>query len=154
MKVITVALVVLIAPALAAEEPKWFLKKDNPRYLAVMANVDSNCPLTVDNVGELVQGELIRSRIVAVDEEPGPALYVNLVCSPHQPAGYPLVSINIEFVSEITESGRSVPIRYGYRGHNSLGSSGSKSIEDALVDAVKRAISDYLLANTLVQEDK
>jgi hypothetical protein len=64
-----IAIAVLSAPlsnAVGSEKPQWLLdalKVDNPNQLAVWAVAGEQCPITTDEMKEIVSGVLVRSRI-------------------------------------------------------------------------------------------
>ena len=147
-------IVFLLIPVLAIGEPRPHLKKDNPNELGWLASAASECPMTDDEVAEVLKGVLIRSRIKPVPLTDGLGIYVDVVCYGVNSSTQYAFSIDVDFVDKLQVEGWLVPIRYMYGdGYDAIGIQNKEALMQATKDSVERAITDYLKANFDLGED-
>ncbi|MDJ0760381.1 MAG: hypothetical protein QNJ19_13355 [Woeseiaceae bacterium] len=144
--IIAVALL-LLGHAANAEVPEWLptvLEKDNPDELAVFVYSDENCPMTLEETTELVEGVLVRSRVKPVSLGAEKDLFLDVTVYCLKPAKTnPVFVISVNF-SSITEDG--VPIAYDFD-FGTIGMGKKENVEATLRSLVEDAITVYLRAN-------
>ena len=92
------ALLIIFLPILAHGEPTSWLKKEEPNDLFVYTDTHGYCPLSDDQVTEVVSGVLIRARIQPLANWTANelSLYVYLTC-PFDTASPWMYSVSVQF---------------------------------------------------------
>ena len=148
--IVTVLLVLLAYPATHAEVSWWqkiAYKVDDPNQLAMASMVDSDCPVSDDELSSAIRGVLIRShikpRIVNVWYHQELSLHVALDCDQidHNNTTY---TVKVRFANWSADNG--VPMFY-VTDYGSFGVGDKILIETAITQSVERAVTEFLEAN-------
>ncbi len=146
-KCIITAALLLFACSAIAEVPEWLptvIEKDSPDELAVFVYSDENCPTTLEETTEIVQGVLVRSRVKPVGLDADKDLFLDVTMYCLKPAKTnPVFVFSVNF-SSITEDG--VPIAYDFD-FGTIGMGKKENVETTLRSLVEDAITVYLRAN-------
>lgn len=147
---IAVTLLLLSSQVQPAEPPSWLyptLKVDNPNELAVYVLADSKCPITTDELKEIVSGVLIRSRGKPLlgDEWLERSLFLEATVNCMKldtPESSQIFNIGVQFGNYSVTPPVQYPTGYKYVGI------GSKDyIVSTYKSKVEAAMTDYIAAN-------
>ena len=161
MRVAITVLGILLCSA-ATAGPRYWMKKENPEELLSSVYVDDRCAISEEQVREVVDGVVIRSRLKTGDyriAEVASILRGNLGPSSLKPFGFEvtidclqtppsLFDANVKFVRRFPELNRSLYESAIYS-HYGIGS--SESILASVKGLVEQLVTDYLQANGAAQ---
>jgi len=151
-KIILIALLLLssqaqaeeISDALKTAMKTFYLKVDNPDELAISAAAESDCPITGDELKEMVSGVLIRARVKPLlgDELSENSLYMETTLRCLETDGNPIFAIEVIFGGFTEGVPVWYPIPYRY-----MGMGREEWIVSNIKNVVELAITDYIAAN-------
>jgi hypothetical protein len=149
-KILLIALLLLSSQVQAADPPPWLypvLKVDNPNELAVYVYASPECPVTTDELKEVLSGVLIGSRVKPLlgEEYLKNSLYLSasIGClEPDKPSGYQVFSIPLAFGSYNVRP----PVTYLYP-YGFTGTGPKDDIISSFKNQVEEAVTDYIAAN-------
>ncbi len=109
-----------MVPSLGQAEPSSFLIKKDPETLFAGIAVEDECPLSLEEVADLVKGIMIRSRIEpAARWNPNdPILDVDLQCVKQDDWIKRVVSLNIQFIKVHAEDETEPLITHTTKGYS------------------------------------
>ena len=134
----------------AAELPKWYLdalKVDNPNQLAIYAEADGDCPITKNEMKEIISGVLIRSRVKPLtgDEWSIHSLYFEVIlnCFKKKPnEQLQIYALNAHFGNFSLNP----PVWYQWP-YRSFGRDEKEGLKSVIKSRAEEAITDFIKAN-------
>ena len=139
-------LFLLLAPLLASGRPQWWMENDNRNELGVLHRI-SACPITMDELEDLISGVFARFPIEPVGASADFYLSVDIQCNPIKVDDRWISNINIDFAGSIKREKRSARIRFGREGYGVYGLGDKDDMFDIIEYKLDEAISDYYEIN-------
>lgn len=134
--------------ALSSEHPGWLnqaLESPTPNQLAYWASAGDDCPMTSDEVAEIVDGVFIRSRIKPLRDEifSEGSLYLNVTVSClTSDSSIHIFDSNVIFGVYNPQP----PILYEYQ-YGKYGTGDASFIRSSMQTSVENAVTDYIRVN-------
>lgn len=147
-RVLVTTIFLLSCQGANAAETGWqakAFKQDNPNELAYFLSVDSDCPVTKEEVTLMLEGVFVRSRIKPVGGSQWTVrdfyMAAELACLKPD-GGHWAHKVDVRF-GNYSES---IPILYD-SSFGSIGSGGESHVRESIRRSIERAITAYLKAN-------
>ena len=147
-------LLVLMLPMVALSDPQPWMKKENPNELGSVHRVSPLCGISENEIRELINGVLVRSRIKPGYDVSGLHLFVDLQCGEKDIGTSYAWAVDVEFASRLVGRDSSIDFRYGYFGNSTFGVGDKQDVIAIAKRNIERTITDYLKANFDLGEDE
>ncbi len=149
----TILVMLLVHPVLATADPEPWMRKQNPKELAIIVYTMFDCPFSKDEISAVTDDVLGASgieKIVPDETDPNdfPALSIVAKCA-EIPGGY-IYDYDIDFIAISRSHG---VIRLGSRGYGSYGQGRAETTRNALRRYIEGAVASFVAANNDVPKN-
>jgi len=149
-RIILITLLLLSSVVSAAD---WFLKNDNPDEIGFVRLVSGDCPISESRIDDIIEAEIIRSRIKPVDGwvPDSIALHVQIYCIKLSVDNrhFFYVSFKLAQFTKPDENAMPLITTVLYQEYGAHGAGRLEDFERSIREATEKSMTDYLKANAV-----